>query len=83
LTGRVRDELLLRTNGKTEERADELLSGCGLDRAGAGQTHSRVRRRAAPAVGGTALVAAPALLILDEPTFGQDRQHLDGAGRNA
>ncbi|WP_222853573.1 ABC transporter ATP-binding protein [Fodinicola acaciae] len=72
LTGRVRDELLLRT--KENARADELLERLRLDRLAAANPFTLSggeQRRLSVA---TALVAAPALLILDEPTFGQDRR---------
>lgn len=71
LTGRVRDELLLRN--KDNDRADELLARLRLEKLAAANPFTLSggeQRRLSVA---TALVAAPALLILDEPTFGQDR----------
>ncbi|GAA1722787.1 ABC transporter ATP-binding protein [Fodinicola feengrottensis] len=71
LTGRVCDELLLRT--KDVRRADELLARLRLEKLAAANPFTLSggeQRRLSVA---TALVAAPALLILDEPTFGQDR----------
>jgi energy-coupling factor transport system ATP-binding protein len=80
LTGSVRDELLLgpRRAGASEavarRRADELLDRLHLDRLAAANPFTLSggeQRRLSVA---TALATAPALLVLDEPTFGQDRR---------
>jgi energy-coupling factor transporter ATP-binding protein EcfA2 len=71
LTGRVQDELLL--HNKDKARANDLLERLRLDRLALANPFTLSggeQRRLSVA---TALVAAPALLILDEPTFGQDR----------
>jgi len=80
VTGRVDDELTvgpLRSGHAPAEaraRADELLERLGLAAlAGANPftLSGGEKRRLSVA---TALAAAPAVLILDEPTFGQDRR---------
>ena len=80
LTGSVREELLLgpRRAGQREagaqRRVDELLERLGLARlAGANPftLSGGEKRRLSVA---TALATAPVMLVLDEPTFGQDRR---------
>lgn len=79
LTGRVRDELALgplRTGSMDDEahrRADELLERLGLAalaEANPFTLSGGQQRRLSVA---TALATRPAVLVLDEPTFGQDR----------
>nr|WP_231134307.1 ABC transporter ATP-binding protein [Motilibacter deserti] len=78
LTGRARDEVALgpRRAGVPEQealaRADELLERLGLGRLARANPHTLSggeQRRLSVA---TTLAAAPAVLVLDEPTFGQD-----------
>ncbi len=80
LAATVREELLTgpRRAGATEEvarrRADELLERLHLGRLAAANPFTLSggeQRRLSVA---TALATAPALLVLDEPTFGQDRR---------
>ena len=80
LTGSVRDELLLgpRRAGvdaaAARRRADELLDGLHLGSladANPFTLSGGEQRRLSVA---TALATAPRLLVLDEPTFGQDRR---------
>ncbi len=80
LTGAVRDELLLgpRRTGVPEaeaaRRADELLDRLRLAHladANPFTLSGGEKRRLSVA---TALATAPALVVLDEPTFGQDRR---------
>ena len=80
LTGRVRDELLLgpmRTGVSAREarrRADELLTRLHLAKLADANPFSLSggeKRRLSVA---TALATAPSVIVLDEPTFGQDRR---------
>jgi energy-coupling factor transport system ATP-binding protein len=75
VTGTVRDELALgpRRTGRPLSIVDELLDRlrlAHLARANPYTLSGGEQRRLSVA---TALATAPALLILDEPTFGQDR----------
>ncbi|AEW96821.1 MULTISPECIES: ABC transporter ATP-binding protein [Streptomycetaceae] len=72
VTARVRDELTLGAGDPA--RADELLVRLRLDALAEANPHTLSggeQRRLSVA---TALAAAPRLLVLDEPTFGQDRR---------
>ncbi|MGY0231561.1 ABC transporter ATP-binding protein [Longispora urticae] len=69
VTNRVVDELTL---AAPRERAEELLERLGLARLAAANPYTLSggeQRRLSVA---TALAAAPRVLVLDEPTFGQD-----------
>ncbi|MEV0127987.1 ABC transporter ATP-binding protein [Dactylosporangium sp. NPDC050688] len=70
VTATVRDELLL--GGRDPKLVDELLTRLRLDRLALANPYTLSggeQRRLSVA---TALAAAPGLLVLDEPTFGQD-----------
>ncbi|MGW7008819.1 ABC transporter ATP-binding protein [Streptomyces sp. NPDC054933] len=72
VTAKVRDELTL--GAAQPVRIDELLVRLRLDALAEANPHTLSggeQRRLSVA---TALAAAPRLLILDEPTFGQDRR---------
>ena len=72
LTGRVRDELSL--GAGDPGRAEELMERLGLAalaEANPFTLSGGQQRRLSVA---TALAAAPRVLVLDEPTFGQDRE---------
>ncbi|MCQ4084162.1 ATP-binding cassette domain-containing protein [Streptomyces sp. RB6PN25] len=72
VTAKVRDELAL--GGAEAARVDELLGRLRLDALAEANPHTLSggeQRRLSVA---TALAAAPRLLVLDEPTFGQDRR---------
>jgi energy-coupling factor transport system ATP-binding protein len=80
LTGRVRDELMLgplRTGvdrPTARQRAEELLSRLRLDHVADANPFTLSggeKRRLSVA---TAVATAPSVLLLDEPTFGQDRR---------
>ncbi len=72
VTARVRDELTL--GAADPARAGELLERLRLDALAEANPHTLSggeQRRLSVA---TALAAAPRLVVLDEPTFGQDRR---------
>lgn len=80
LTQRVRDEVLLGLRQAERERASDVLDRLGLPLATFGERSpyrlsGGEQRRLSLA---TALVRQPAVLVLDEPTFGQDRHGYDG-----
>ncbi|MCM6762181.1 ATP-binding cassette domain-containing protein [Rathayibacter sp. ZW T2_19] len=78
LTARVRQELHLGTrNGSERARADAMLDRLGLSAladANPFTLSGGEKRRLAVA---SALVRRPAVVVLDEPTFGQDRRTWD------
>ena len=72
VTSRVRDELAL--GGAAPSTVDDLLARLRLDRLADANPYTLSggeQRRLSVA---TALAAAPRVLVLDEPTFGQDRR---------
>ncbi|MDQ7902962.1 ABC transporter ATP-binding protein [Phytohabitans sp. ZYX-F-186] len=80
VTSTVYDELALgprRTgmpDGAVRSTVDGLLSRLRLDRLAAANPYTLSGGEARRLSVATALAAAPALLVLDEPTFGQDRR---------
>jgi energy-coupling factor transport system ATP-binding protein len=77
-TARVRDEVLLgpRRLGRADADlvADELLARLHLDKLAAANPYTLSGGEARRLSVATALATAPAVLVLDEPTFGQDRR---------
>ncbi|GAA4713490.1 ABC transporter ATP-binding protein [Phytohabitans rumicis] len=71
VTSNVRDELALGTDGST---VDELLARLRLDRLAGANPYTLSGGEARRLSVATALASAPSLLVLDEPTFGQDRR---------
>ncbi|HWS39529.1 MAG TPA: ABC transporter ATP-binding protein [Actinoplanes sp.] len=80
VTGRVTDELALgprrigRTSAETGRIVDELLHRLRLDRLADANPYTLSGGEARRLSVATALATAPRLLVLDEPTFGQDRR---------
>ena len=79
VTATVRDELALgpRRVGLPEPRSghvDELLDRLRLDRLAGANPYTLSGGEARRLSVATALATAPRLLVLDEPTFGQDRR---------
>lgn len=80
LAERVRDEIELGLDAATRRRAEALLADLGLPlerfgRRSPFRLSGGEARRLSLAI---ALVRDPAVLVLDEPTFGQDRANYDG-----
>jgi energy-coupling factor transport system ATP-binding protein len=72
VTNTVRHELAL--GGTASDRVDELLSRLRLDKLAGANPFTLSGGEARRLSVATALAARPALLLLDEPTFGQDRR---------
>ncbi len=80
LTEHVRDEILLGLDPTQHEAAEALLSDLGLplERFGARSPFRLSGGEARRLSLATALVRDPDVLVLDEPTFGQDHRTYDG-----
>lgn len=80
VTGRVTDELALgprrigRTPAEVTRIVDELLHRLRLDRLAEANPYTLSGGEARRLSVATALATAPRLVVLDEPTFGQDRR---------
>jgi energy-coupling factor transporter ATP-binding protein EcfA2 len=80
VTSTVYDELALgprrigRSGAEVSSTVDELLARLRLDRLAGANPFTLSGGEARRLSVATALAAAPALLVLDEPTFGQDRR---------
>ncbi|MEU4694964.1 ABC transporter ATP-binding protein [Actinoplanes sp. NPDC023714] len=80
VTGRVADELALgprrigRSPAEIRAIVDELLQRLRLDRLAEANPYTLSGGEARRLSVATALATAPRLLVLDEPTFGQDRR---------
>ncbi|BAL86417.1 putative ABC transporter ATP-binding protein [Actinoplanes missouriensis 431] len=80
VTGRVADELALgprrvgRSPAEVREIVDELLQRLRLEKLAEANPYTLSGGEARRLSVATALATAPRLLVLDEPTFGQDRR---------